>query len=225
MFVVSWSLKPCTHRTIFHGYLSRAFVPAAAFSSLLMQHCCPNLSGGDWSWKYFDPALNKAASRSRQCFAIIQWYQTQRNKDAAFPWITMMLHLLLEWCWSSVRCYNQSSGRQNHLTLNSIKEFDCYHLPHEEPPQAVLWAVWKLHYLITDHSRDDSSSLLSLQIIFCCFLIILSSSTFHVFLSALFKYFCIGVLGHLSEAGRKTRYERATVRVSSAAPLLCTQLH
>lgn len=81
--------------------------------------------------------------------------------------------------------------------------------------------VWKLHYLITDHRN----SLLSLQIIFCCFLIILSSSTFYVFLSALFKYFCIGVLGHLSEAGRKTGYERAAVIVSSAAPLLCTQLH
>lgn len=51
----------------------------------------------------------------------------------------MMLHLLLELCLSSVRCYNQS--RQNHLTLYSIKEFDCYHLPPQEPPQAISQVV------------------------------------------------------------------------------------
>lgn len=53
----------------------------------------------------------------------------------------MVLHLLLELCGSSVGCYNQSRHRQSHLTLYSIKEFDCYCLPPEEPPQAVLWEV------------------------------------------------------------------------------------
>lgn len=128
-----------------------------------------------------------------------------------------MLHLLLGLCLSSVRCYNQS--RQNHLTLYSIKECDCYHFPPQEPLQAISQVV------MSENCTTWSEIVVGMTDLFLLLshhLILIQLPSFPL---CTLQIFCICVLGHLSEAGTKSGYERTTVIVSLAARLLCTQLH
>lgn len=100
--------------------------------------------------------MNKAASRSRQCFAIIQWYLTLRNKDSL-----------------SLNCNHASSAfgvmfkkcevlqPKQAKPFNSVLYQRMWLLPFS-PSRATAsnltgGDVWKLHHLIRDRSRDDRS--------------------------------------------------------------------